>query len=388
MANWQQVARRAARRYGLDPNVFARQINQESGFNPAARSPAGALGIAQFMPGTARSVGVNPLNPRQALYGAARLMAGYVRRYGSYRNALIAYNAGPGAVGRGSLPAETRNYIASILNGRNPPVGGVRGGGRVVRTPGQTGVPGLPGSVLSLGGGASPDLSSNTSVEALLKALQGASKPAVSSMPLTAPGFSAGPRLPTGYQAPASSVGRSSKGTDLNSLLSAIRTRAPQLGGAAGSVVGLPPTAGVPGVPGTSRRVGGGGGRVGHVTIASGANRAGVGINPAVIEFARRVAGLYGSPLRIGTGSNHSRLTVNGTVSDHWSGNAVDIPLSGRALVRAGQDALIAAGMPAARARRVRGGGFNLGGFQVIFNTNAPGWGNHLDHLHIGRRSR
>src|SRR3954466_1370137 len=103
MANYRAEARRAAQRHGLDPGVFERQINQESGFNPNARSPAGALGIAQIMPGTARGWGVNPMNPRQALKAAAHNMARYVRRYGNYRNALIAYNAGPGRVGH-SLP--------------------------------------------------------------------------------------------------------------------------------------------------------------------------------------------------------------------------------------------------------------------------------------------
>jgi hypothetical protein len=124
MANYRHAARKAARRYGLNPNIFERQINQESGFNPRAVSPAGARGIAQIMPATARSWGVNPDHPRQALDAAARNMANYVRQYGSYRNALIAYNAGPGAVGRGSLPSETQNYIRTILGG------GGGGGGR------------------------------------------------------------------------------------------------------------------------------------------------------------------------------------------------------------------------------------------------------------------
>jgi len=127
MANYRAEARRAARRHGLDPNIFERQIQQESGFNPSARSPAGAMGIAQFMPATARGLGVNPNNPTQALDGAAKLMANYVRKYGSYKNALVAYNAGPGRVG-GPLPAETQNYIRTILGNKNP------SGGVTVRT--------------------------------------------------------------------------------------------------------------------------------------------------------------------------------------------------------------------------------------------------------------
>lgn len=111
------AAQAAARQYGIDPAIFVRQIQQESGFNPAAVSSAGALGIAQIMPATARGWHVNPRDPIASLRAAARAMASYVRRYGSYRNALVAYNAGPGAVGRGTLPAETQNYISSILGG-------------------------------------------------------------------------------------------------------------------------------------------------------------------------------------------------------------------------------------------------------------------------------
>jgi hypothetical protein len=91
--------------------------------------------------------------------------------------------------------------------------------------------------------------------------------------------------------------------------------------------------------------------------------------------------------LRIGTGTAHSRLTVNGTVSDHWRGEGADIGATGSNLVKLGQAALIAAGMDPAQARKINGGGFNLNGWQIIFNTNAAGWGNHLTHLHIGRRA-
>lgn len=148
MADYRAEARRAARRHGLNPDIFERQINQESGFaqdviSGRRRSSAGALGIAQFMPGTARGLGVNPLDPKQALDGAARLMSSYVRKYGNYRDALVAYNAGPGGVGH--PPAESRNYVASILGNKNPSVNlagsGARSSGgttRAITTPGIT----------------------------------------------------------------------------------------------------------------------------------------------------------------------------------------------------------------------------------------------------------
>jgi len=127
MANdYVDMARQAAISAGINPDAFVRQIQQESGFNPNAGSPAGAEGIAQFMPGTAASMGVNPYDPSSALSGAARMMAGLAAQYGGdYSKALAAYNAGGGAVdaavaqGGGGwlsdMPAETQNYVATIM---------------------------------------------------------------------------------------------------------------------------------------------------------------------------------------------------------------------------------------------------------------------------------
>lgn len=108
------------------PILFVRQIAAESGFQVCARSPAGALGIAQIMPATARSWKVDPHLPEQALRVAAKQMARYEKQYGSYRLALAAYNAGPGAVSQyGGVPpyAETRNYIAKIMDMSYPLIG-------------------------------------------------------------------------------------------------------------------------------------------------------------------------------------------------------------------------------------------------------------------------
>lgn len=127
-------------------------------------------------------------------------------------------------------------------------------------------------------------------------------------------------------------------------------------------------------------------GRLGEITISPNADRPGVRTQKAVRLFVRRIAGLYGQPLTIGTGTNHSQMTVNGNVSDHWTGRAADIPLTGRALIRAGQDALIAAGMPRRQARKQTGGLFNVGGKQIIFNTHIGG--DHTNHLHVGLGSR
>lgn len=120
-------ARRAAITHGLDPALFTAQIKQESGFNPKARSKAGALGVAQIMPSTAKAWKVNPRDPKQALNAAARNMANYIRTYKkqglseteAQKRALAAYNAGPGAVKKhkGIPPyEETQNYVKRIMS--------------------------------------------------------------------------------------------------------------------------------------------------------------------------------------------------------------------------------------------------------------------------------
>jgi hypothetical protein len=110
---------RAAQRHGVSAQLLAAQLYAESNFNPFARSPAGAQGIAQFMPGTARGMGLrDPFDPAQAIDAQARLMRDHLSRFGSVPLALAAYNAGPGAVARcGCIPpySETRGYVARIL---------------------------------------------------------------------------------------------------------------------------------------------------------------------------------------------------------------------------------------------------------------------------------
>lgn len=109
---------RAGTRHGVDPTLLALVAERESGFNPRAVSSAGAQGLMQLMPGTARGLGVtDPFDPAQAIDGAARLLRGHLDTFGSVDLALAAYNAGPGNVRRhGGVPpfAETQRYVQWI----------------------------------------------------------------------------------------------------------------------------------------------------------------------------------------------------------------------------------------------------------------------------------
>ncbi|WP_342669389.1 lytic transglycosylase domain-containing protein [Aestuariivita boseongensis] len=112
------LARDAARRHGIPEDLFLRLVQQESGWNPNARSHKGAMGLAQLMPATARYLRVDPNDPRDNLEGGARYLAEQYREFGSWRLALAAYNAGPEAVRKhNGVPPyrETRNYVRIIL---------------------------------------------------------------------------------------------------------------------------------------------------------------------------------------------------------------------------------------------------------------------------------
>jgi soluble lytic murein transglycosylase-like protein len=112
------MAAAAARKYGIPVDLFKKLVQQESNWNPRARSHAGAIGLAQLMPFTAKQLGVNPHDPKQNLEGGARYLKQQHRKFGTWRLALAAYNAGPGAVQKyGGVPPyrETRNYVRKIL---------------------------------------------------------------------------------------------------------------------------------------------------------------------------------------------------------------------------------------------------------------------------------
>ncbi len=114
------TARDAARGHNIPEDLFLRLIQQESGWNPKAISSKGAMGLAQLMPATARFLDVDASDPAQNLEGGARYLRQMFDRFGSWKLALAAYNAGPLAVEkyRGVPPyKETQNYVKKILGG-------------------------------------------------------------------------------------------------------------------------------------------------------------------------------------------------------------------------------------------------------------------------------
>ena len=124
--SYQVYAQSVARQYGLNPTIFVNQIQAESNFNPKAVSPSGAIGIAQFLPSTAASLGIDPWDPVASLNGAAKLDASNLKAYGGdYSKMLAAYNAGGGTVAYAvsnygsswlyAMPLETQRYVHQIL---------------------------------------------------------------------------------------------------------------------------------------------------------------------------------------------------------------------------------------------------------------------------------
>ncbi|MEL7219634.1 MAG: lytic transglycosylase domain-containing protein, partial [Pseudomonadota bacterium] len=120
----------AACEAGVPVRLFDALVSQESRYRPFAKSHAGAMGMAQLMPGTARYLNVSdPWDPLENLRGGARYLREQLDRFGSWDLALAAYNAGPGRVDKyGGIPPfrETRNYIRAILaslRGRNSRLG-------------------------------------------------------------------------------------------------------------------------------------------------------------------------------------------------------------------------------------------------------------------------
>ena len=374
-----RIIRNASRRHGIKPRILWGLYGAETNFGQNTNaSSAGAQGPFQFMPGTARSYGINPHNFRQAADAAAKYLATYKGR--GVAGMLAAYNAGP--AGNPNNP-ETRAYVPRVrqLARTWPGAPGGSGGGSGGRQRGNRRGSGV--SVRSTPGRLPAPTQGGTDIADYLAGSM-SSRPQVAVSPPPEPEFSARRYLSGAYQAPAGGApGPQPRGLDdaLEAISRLTGEDVPKPEGGRTTVT-------VNGQRGGGGGAGGGGGvrgGRGKVVIRAGADRAGVPTRPVVKNFLSRVAGIYGKPLTVGTGSNHSRLTSSGNVSDHWDGHGADVPAAGAELTRMGRAALVAAGMKPSQARAAKGGIYNLRWrgrrVQIIFNTD-----DHWDHLHAGLR--
>jgi soluble lytic murein transglycosylase-like protein len=112
------MIQKAADDNGVQAALLEAVVEAESGYDPKARSHAGAMGLTQLMPSTAASLGVsNPFDPQQNLNGGAKYLAGLINRFDDLPKAIAAYNAGPGRVERGGpLPLETTRYVRKVMD--------------------------------------------------------------------------------------------------------------------------------------------------------------------------------------------------------------------------------------------------------------------------------
>lgn len=381
VTRWAPQAAKAHRRYRDVPTrVLLGLVETESAGVEGRTSSANAKGLTQFIPGTAAAYHVNtrPGHAQSQLTGAAHYLHDLLKQTGNIRSALVRYSGG--ATGYPSTVLSRAESYRGAAKRANRGSGGAQGGSSGAR--GVTTATVTPAQI--------PQTANTGLAELLAAQIQ---HPALTSAtPPQDPGFSARKSLalPAGYAGVPQSSGQVSQAPTLEQQLSAI-------GQQASTVLGKPTVTTKTTVrPGQTGGGGGsGGGGHGEVSIAPGANRAGVGVKPVVERFLRHASANAGIPIRVTTGTNHNQMTTTGNVSDHWDGHGADIgvPWLSRKGDRIAAGALIAAGVKPARARAMarRGGLYTLTHnglrIQVIWKvTGAQNGGEHRNHVHVGVR--
>lgn len=341
-----QIIEAAARKYGIDPAVEYGVWGTETGFSgTGSRSEAGAEGPFQFTPGTAKGRHINPLDFKESAFEAAHYLSEFKGR--GLAGMLGAYNAGPS--GNIHNP-QTLAYIPKVQSLAKQWARAAKGLGGEPRLEAMAASGDLPSGI-----DQQPSRLYGT-----LASLEGSS-----TNPYSARGQS-------NYRF-LEALTRNTE-DQVSTARAAMRAHENE-----SNVLGTPKTA--------STR--------GQVIFSPGADRPGVPTQRVVREYISLIAGSIGKPINVGTGSNHSRYTVEGNISDHSTGHAADLPVpvdSTQGDMIAGR-ALTLAGIPQLQARSMaqRGGLYTITPksgpmkghrVQVIWKTDEGG--NHHSHVHVG----
>lgn len=349
MSAYDQYVAEAARKYGLDPRLINAVMGRESGGRVDAKSPVGAQGLMQLMPGTAATLGVtNPLDPRQNIFGGAKYLRQQIDKFGTIPLALAAYNAGPGAVSKyGGIPpyTETQNYVKNIM-------GDLKGGGGVVAP---MAADQHAGHDHGQDGQQQFTMPGPSPIDAL-RALRA----------------SRGNRPALGNGAFGASFNQQAGTSRLDALQQLKQSLNPQT-----ISVGVP-------AAGSASPAAPNGGAAGAIPLVSGGMAGGVGGDwGGTMQRALGLAQLTGLPITSQKRDRH--LTASGNPSDHWKGSslsyAVDLGVTGAAGDRAAMELAQRLGIP--NYQHGQWANFTKDGYRYQLGWKTPG---HYDHIHLGVR--